>query len=459
MSTTYYEIMTTDLGRLTTAATQWEAMAGELGKVETRYRDSVQKISMGPSWAGVSAGVAQTNFAATRYEYSAAQIQAKAVASLLRDAHEKFTDLRKKLESARDDAIAAGMTVSEQGHVAFDGARLTQSERSAYHHHPDGEALIRESVASWQRHIDDRVKVFSEADRSVRTALAAAVVDSNKDAFGKGNDATLNGFNAHAERDLAKATAAAKAKDATTTTDGWKPEGKADLTGPGAEFKVTGPKYGKEGSVKAAADLFHATAEGSLTDGNWKLSGVADGYGGARATANFGATDAGLVGKAEASAGLRGLAEGRAEYGPYAGVYGRAEGFAGAEASAGLKVGKEGVSVNAKAFAGAKGSVAGGVEAAGIGIGGTAEGWAGPGAEAKWGFEKNDDGVYKFGGKVGLSPALGGAVGLEFTVDPDKVGKSVADAADAVGGFVGDGADALGDTAGSVRNTVGGWLS
>ncbi|MEU3301245.1 hypothetical protein ABZ729_15685 [Streptomyces sp. NPDC006678] len=26
------------------------------------------------------------------------------------------------------------------------------------------------------------------------------------------------------------------------------------------------------------------------------------------------------------------------------------------------------------------------------------------------------------GGKVGLSPALGGAVGLEFTVDPDKVG-------------------------------------
>lgn len=141
MSTTYYEIMTTDLGWLTTAATQWEAMAGELGKVETRYRDSVQKISMGPSWAGVSAGVAQTNFAAPRYEYSAAQIQAKAVASLLRDAHEKFTDLRTKLESARDDAIAAGMTVSEQGHVAFDRARLTPSERSAYDHRPDGEAL------------------------------------------------------------------------------------------------------------------------------------------------------------------------------------------------------------------------------------------------------------------------------------------------------------------------------
>ncbi|MET9952103.1 hypothetical protein ABZ135_11225 [Streptomyces sp. NPDC006339] len=460
MSTTYHEIMTTNLGLLTSAASAWETMAGELGKVETRYGDSVQKISMGPTWTGVSAGVAQTNFAATRYEYAAAQSQAKAIASLLRDAHEKFTDLKKKLESARDDAIAAGMTVSEQGRVAFDWSKLTPSERSAYHHDPDGETMIRESVASWQRHIDDRVKAVGEADQNVRTALAAAVVDSNKDAFGKGNDATFGGFNAHAEGDLAKATAAAKAKDdPTTKTDGWKSEGKADVTGPGAEFKVVGPKYGKEGQVKAAADLFHATAEGSLTNGDWKLSGIADAYGGARATANLGVTDAGLVAKAEASVGLRGLAEGRAEYGPYAGVYGRAEGFAGAEASAGLKAGKDGVGVNAKAFAGAKGTVAGGFEIAGIGIGGTAEGWAGPGAEAKWGYEKNDDGVYKFGGKVGLSPALGGALGLEFTVDPDKVGKSVGDAADAVGGFVGDGVDAVGDAAGSVKDTVGGWFS
>ncbi|MEU0148437.1 hypothetical protein ABZ119_21105 [Streptomyces sp. NPDC006288] len=450
--------MTTDLGLLTTAASKWEAMAGELHKVETRYGDTVQKISTGPSWSGVSASAAGTNFAATRYEYSAAQIQAKAIASLLRDAHERFTDLRKKLESARDDAIAAGMTVSEQGHVAFDYSKLTPAERSAYHHDSDGQAFIRESVATWQQHIDDRVKVVSEVDETVRTALAAAVVDSNKDAFGKGDDVTLNGFNGHAEGDLAKA--GAPGVGATTTkTDGWKSEGSASATGPSAEFKVTGPKYGKEGSVKAAADLFHATAQGSLTNGAWKLSGVSDIYGGARATANYGFTDAGLNAKAEASAGVRGLAEGRAEYGPYAGVYGRAEGFAGAEASAGLKAGKDGVVVNAKAFAGAKASVAGGGEVAGIGFGTTAEGWAGPGAEAKWGFEKNDDGVYKLGGKVGLSPALGGSVGLEFTVDPDKVAESVGDAADAVGDVAGDGLDALGDTAGSVKGTVGGWLS
>ncbi|MEU5715308.1 hypothetical protein AB0G71_05875 [Streptomyces sp. NPDC020403] len=450
--------MTTDLGLLTTAASTWDSMAAELNKVETRYGETVQQISTGPSWSGVSAGVARTNFAATRYEYSAAQIQAKAIASLLRDAHELFTDLRKKLESARDDAIAAGMTVSEQGYVAFDYSRLTPAERSAYHHDPDGQKIIRESVATWTQHIDDRVKAVSEADRSVKTALAAAVVDSNKDAFGKGNDATFNGFNAHPVGDLAKAGAPG-ADESKTKTDGWKSEGKTSATGPGAEFKVTGPKYGKEGSVKAAADLFHVNAQGALTNGDWKLSGIADAYGGARATANAGFTDAGLNAKAEASAGVRGLAEGRAEYGPYAGVYGRAEGFAGAEASAGVKAGKDGVVVNAKAFAGAKASVAGGGEVAGIGFGATAEGWAGPGAEAKWGFEKNDDGVYKFGGKVGLSPVLGGSVGLEFTVDPDKVSESVGDAADAVGNVVGDGVDALGDAAGSAKDTVGGWFS
>ncbi|MFD0268257.1 hypothetical protein ACFVGY_17030 [Streptomyces sp. NPDC127106] len=194
--------MTTDLSLLTTAAGKWDEMAGELKKVETRYGDSVQKITMGPSWSGVSVGVARTSFDATRYEFSAAQVQAKAVASLLRDAHAQFADLKKRVESARDDAIKAGMTVSEQGTVAFDYAKLTPAERSAYHHDPDGQTTIRDAVNTWQQHINDQVKAVSEADQGVKLALEAVVVDSNKDAFGKGNDGTLNGFNADAQGDI-----------------------------------------------------------------------------------------------------------------------------------------------------------------------------------------------------------------------------------------------------------------
>ncbi|MDX3538988.1 hypothetical protein PV721_32570 [Streptomyces sp. MB09-01] len=429
--------MTTDLGLLTTAAAKWDAMAGELKKVETRYGDTVQKITMGDTWSGLSVEAARVKFTATRYEYSAAQSQAKAIASLLRGAHEQFTDLRKKLESARDDAIAAGMTVSEQGHVAFDYSKLTPAERSAYHHDPDGQETIRIAVGTWQKHIDDRVKAASEADQHVKDALTAAVVDSNRDAFGKGADETITGFNNYAEGDLAKF----KKPDESEV------ETKPDSYG----VSTTGPgQYGKEASVKAYADLFHVTAKGEENFGQTKLSGIADLYGGFRGTANVGITDKGFVAKAEASAGVRGLAEGRVEHGAQS-VYGRAEGFAGVEGGLSAKATREELTVGAKAFAGAKGSITGGVESGGIGVGLTAEGWAGPGAEAWWGYKKDEEtGVWKIGGKGGASPILGGAIGLEITVDPEKVVKTAGDVADAVG----DTADAVGDAAGDFKD----WL-
>lgn len=442
---TYHEVMTIDLGLLTTAAGKWDEMAAELHKVETRYGDTVQKITTEQTWIGVSSQAAHSGFAATRYEYGAAQTQAKAIASLLRQSHEKFAELRKKLESARADAIAAGMTVSEGGRVAFDYGKLTPAERSAYHHDPDGQASISNAVSQWQAHIDDWVRAFAVLDEGVRTALASAVVDSNRDLLGKG-DETLNGFNAHPETDLAKAGAPRPDKDVGTKTDGWTSEGEATFTGPDVGASASGTKYGKEASAKAYADLFHTTAKGSLTNGDLKLSGIADGYAGARASANWGFTDKGVNAKAEASVGARALAEGRVDYG-HVGAYGRAEGFAGAEGQLGARAGKDGVTFNAKGFAGAKGSVAGGAEVGGIGVGSTAEGWYGPGAEAKLTFGKEDDGKFHIGGKVGLSPGVGGAVGLEFTVDPDKV----VDAA-------GDAADAVGDFAGSVTDTVGGWF-
>ncbi|MEU7046474.1 hypothetical protein AB0A77_36245 [Streptomyces varsoviensis] len=440
--------MTTDLGLLTTAAAKWDAMAGELKKVASRYGDTVQKITMGQGWEGISAGAAHTNFVATRYEYSAAQVQARAIASLLRDAHEQFTELKKKVENARDDAIAAGMTVSEAGRVTFDYSRLTPAERSAYYHDPDGQASVRSAVTKWQQHIDDRVKAISETDQHVKIALSAAVVDSNKDAFGRGNDETLHGFNAYPESNLAKAGIPAPCETATRTS-GWTTDGTATATGPDAGVSATGPAYGKEGMLKAYADLGHATAQGSLTDGSMKLSGIADANAGARASASAGITDKGVSGAAEVSAGGRAMAEGRAEYG-HVGVYERATGFAGGEGQLSAGVGPEGLKVGAKAFAGAKVSGTSGAEVAGIGVGGTAEGWAGAGAEAKWTFGKGDDGKFHIGGKVGISPALGGSVGLEITVDPGKVVDAVNDAVDAVG----DAADAVGDFAGSVKDTI-----
>jgi hypothetical protein len=444
---TYHEIMTTDLSTLTTAAGRWDGMAKEFHKQETAYRRDVHGISMGQTWTGLSADAANRRFDITLKEFQNAQLEAKAMASLLREAHTQYTDLRTKLESARADALKAGMAVSDAGVVSYDTAKLSDGERTALHHDPDYEQSVRTAVASWQTRIDQLVKDVGDTDTGVQIAFNAVVIDSDI------TDGTLSGFNGQAQGDIEKyeAEAAAAAKDAHTKTDGWVSEGKVKVTGPGAGFSVTtDPKYGKEGSVKAYADLFHATAQGTLTNGGWKLAGIADGYGGARATANYGFNNKGVVGKAEASAGLRALAEGRAEYGPYAGVYGRAEGFAGAEAGVNAKATKDEFTVGAKAFAGAKGTVAGGGEAAGIGFGATAEGWAGPGAEAWWGYKKDDEGKFHLGGKAGVSPILGGSVGFEITVDPDKLSQTVGDAADAVG----DAADAVGDGISSVKDGV-----
>ncbi|MFJ5709091.1 MULTISPECIES: hypothetical protein [unclassified Streptomyces] len=203
---TYSEIMTTDLGKLSAAADKWDEMAKELHRVEERYRDSVQSLPESPAWIGESAVAARTNFAATRYEYQAAQTQAKATATLLRNGHQQFLELKKQLESARADAVKAGMKVSEEGRVAYDYGRLTQGERQAAAHDPDHARSVREAESSWAAQIDGCVKAFDLADQDLKKDLEAVV----KDGGGDKNDETIGGFNGGADK---VAAADDKAKD------------------------------------------------------------------------------------------------------------------------------------------------------------------------------------------------------------------------------------------------------
>lgn len=202
---TYHDVMNTDLGQLTTAAGKWDDMAAEIKKVEDRYKESVQSITLGPSWAGRSAFTAHTNFAATRYEYSAAQTQAKAIALLLRDAHTDFVRLKKNLESKRAEAVAAGMRVSEAGVVSYDYEKLTDGERNAMRHDPDYAESVRKAVASWSEAIDTCVKAVDDADQGVKIALDGVTVDG----LGGKNDQTMGvGFNGQAQGDVEKYEAA-----------------------------------------------------------------------------------------------------------------------------------------------------------------------------------------------------------------------------------------------------------
>ncbi|WP_069744368.1 hypothetical protein [Streptomyces sp. EN23] len=222
----YHEIMTTDLSCLTKAADKWTEMAGEFNKRERQYEKDVHGITLGQTWVGLSASAANASFGITLNEYKAAQAEAKAIASLLRDAYTQFTEFKGKLQTARSDAVKAGMKVSEAGRVSFDTETLSEGARSAYHHDPDYQNSVREAVTSWQQEIDRLVAATSDADKGVEIALKAVVKDSDV------TDGTTNGFNGKPLGDIEEYEARNTEETAERLIDGKKVSA-ADL----AEFE------------------------------------------------------------------------------------------------------------------------------------------------------------------------------------------------------------------------------
>ncbi|MFJ9578013.1 hypothetical protein ACIRQF_16800 [Streptomyces sp. NPDC101191] len=168
---TYQEIMQTDLGKLNTAAEGWKSMAEKLKKVEDLYEKEVQGVATNnPLWTGQAQQVSATNFGITRKELDSAQKEALAMESLLRDAFGTFTELKGRVKSAVDEAVTAGMKVSEYGSASFDFSKVDAREANAIRHDPD----LRETEMSYTRKINDAVKAVTEYDADVKVALLAA---------------------------------------------------------------------------------------------------------------------------------------------------------------------------------------------------------------------------------------------------------------------------------------------
>nr|WP_308288184.1 hypothetical protein [Streptomyces corallincola] len=174
--------MSTDLAALTAAAERWEGMAKEFARQEKAYRREVYGITLGPAWAGMSAEAAHGRFGVTLKEFAYAQTEAKAVASLLRDAHAQFTELAGRLTALRQEARAAGVRVSERGFVSADPD------------HGDG-GPTEAAVHGWQERFDRAVRDVTDADAGVRIALAAVVADEDPLVGG-------HGFNGRAQGDI-----------------------------------------------------------------------------------------------------------------------------------------------------------------------------------------------------------------------------------------------------------------
>lgn len=434
MTLNYQDVMTADLSSFTDVAEAWKKMGERFGELKTNYEKHVQGVLANGNWQGLAFGAQQHNASATSFEYGAAKAEALAIASLLTDAKTELTRLQKAVKDLVEDAEKKDYKVDSSGKATYVGYdNLSEQERFALHHDPDYSRLMadaREKAQGWTDEIAKAVKAVDAADQSVKRALSRATSDVSMDGIG------IGGFNTKAEGDLAKA--GKPDPKPGKKTGGWVSETESEASGPGVGTSVTGPDTGagKLGEAEAHADLGRASAEGTLTNGPFSLAGGAEAYAGAKGSAAAGITNEGAQAEAGAFAGGEASANGRADLGPV-GVYGRAEATAGAEAGVNAGAGLDGVQLGAEAFAGAKGGVSAGADIAGIGAGVTAEGWAGPGAEASLNANKDANGTWHLGAKVGVSPILGGSVGFEFTVDPGKIIDTAGDAAGAVGDAIG----------------------
>ncbi|GAA2333255.1 hypothetical protein GCM10010246_15970 [Streptomyces cuspidosporus] len=202
---TYHQVMTVDLSFLETAAKQWTEAAKQFSEVQKAYQQQVKTAATDGTWTGVANGLGQIQVGMTDEQFTAAQTEAKAIASILRDAHTQLKDLHGKVKSAVADAVKAGMKVSEDGRASYDFSKVSKDDAFTIKHDPD----LHATELSWTEHIAAAVKAVDDADQGVKVALQAAVRDSNL------IDGIDNGFNAKAEGDIEKVEAE-EAKDLST---------------------------------------------------------------------------------------------------------------------------------------------------------------------------------------------------------------------------------------------------
>ncbi|MBB5116617.1 hypothetical protein [Streptomyces eurocidicus] len=183
--------MTTDLALLTTAAAQWDAAAKDMESVQKTYNSQVRNVGIDDQWQGVARTFAQLANTRTYEQYTAAATEARAIASLLRDAHAQFVDLRGKLKAAVAEAAEKDMKIDDNGKATW-----TKRNDPGVKNDPDAATAIPKAEAAWTERIADFVQQFDDADQGVKLALAAATQDSDP------NDGIDHGFNAKAEGDI-----------------------------------------------------------------------------------------------------------------------------------------------------------------------------------------------------------------------------------------------------------------
>ncbi|MBH1932818.1 hypothetical protein I5Q34_00655 [Streptomyces sp. AV19] len=190
---TYQDVVTAKLESLSSAAAKWDEMAGAFNRVESVYKGKVLSVAKDGVWVGTAASGASYRFTGTQAELAAAQTQAKAIASLLRDAHSQLTTLVQRVKGLVADAQKEGMHIDSGGRATFDFSKVKATRND-----PDYQEFRRkclEAETSWTESIKKAVQAVDDADQGAKYALRTA-------AGVRTADQTLHNFNARAVGDI-----------------------------------------------------------------------------------------------------------------------------------------------------------------------------------------------------------------------------------------------------------------
>ncbi|MFE7428884.1 hypothetical protein [Streptomyces sp. NPDC057545] len=166
----YQDVLTIRLEPLTTAATAWEEMADGLRRTGEAYGGSVQNVASGDSWVGVSADAADAHLKATRKQFDAAEIEARAIASILRDIHGQFVERIGALKELLESAKGAHIHIDAQGRAHYDEERAKGSD----HGFINDAALRATQEAMWTAAVAKAVQAVDDADQGAKLALRDA---------------------------------------------------------------------------------------------------------------------------------------------------------------------------------------------------------------------------------------------------------------------------------------------
>ncbi|MGK5547251.1 hypothetical protein ACSNOH_21320 [Streptomyces sp. URMC 127] len=200
---TYHQVMTTDLALLTKAAEKWDRAAKDFETVQKTYNSQVRNVGIDGSWTGIARTFAETANKQTYEQYTAAATEARAIASVLRDAHTQFTELRGKLKTLLAEAAEKDIKIDDNGRATYTKKAGNDPDRQT------ALADIRKAEDSWTSSVAALVQAFDDADQGVKLALSAAVQDTDK------HDGIDHSFNAKAEGDIEKVEGRREAELAT----------------------------------------------------------------------------------------------------------------------------------------------------------------------------------------------------------------------------------------------------